>query len=254
MSYLQIPTRTTADINTSADINQLQFNIDTIYVDGTIGTNALVSKSDGKTGLGVAAPARRLHVMESTTGQSPVFGDTVALLEKNGNCYLEILAGTASNGGMYVSDGAGGDNGGLIYDNPTETWQFSASNGVVTHLNTTGFGIGVIPTTTLDVEGTTSYKQITITSGTFNAQSVTATTTILCNTGSGQITMNGFTGGVIGQIIYLVHLDSANNLVINHQNGSGTQKIGTSTSANVTITGDITITLIWDGSLWRASV
>ena len=115
-------------------------------------------------------------------------------------------------------------------------------------------GIGTdSPATTLDVEGTVSYKHTAFsTAGPTDDLDVSDTTIIECNTVSNSITIGGFTGGVQGQILYLIKTVTANSLVIEHNEGGGSQDIFFTESSDKTITNYGGVTLYCNGTSWFA--
>lgn len=74
---------------------------------------------------------------------------------------------------------------------------------------------------------------------------------IFCDTTSGDITLSGFSSGVVGQSITIVKNSSDNNLILLHENGS-TKPIRTHNKKTVTVSPGYysKITLYCDGSYW----
>ena len=58
---------------------------------------------------------------------------------------------------------------------------------------------------------------------------------IRCDTTGGSITIGGFTGGVDGYEVILVKPAAGNSLIIEHAEGTGTEKILTGTGADITL-------------------
>jgi hypothetical protein len=87
-----------------------------------------------------------------------------------------------------------------------------------------------------------------------NNYNVTGIGILFINLGSGDMDINGFSGGVIGQVVQLV---STNNLNRNafrlmHENSQGTQKFSNPINGpftNLIVPGGITI--VFDGTYWR---
>ncbi len=113
-------------------------------------------------------------------------------------------------------------------------------------------GIGTSPTTTLDVEGTVSYKHTAFTTaGPTDDVDVSGTTVLECDTSGGHITIGGFTGGVQGQMLYVVKTSSDfYRVILENNEGGGSQDIFSSTNANVTITSRGGVTLYCNGTSW----
>lgn len=74
----------------------------------------------------------------------------------------------------------------------------------------------------------------------------------LSATGSGTFTVNNFTGGVNGQIVHLLCSSSGDNMIIKHNNstGTGAQVILNSTGADITIAGYGMIVFVCSGTFW----
>ena len=118
----------------------------------------------------------------------------------------------------------------------------------------TAVGIGTDdPTTTLDVEGTVSYKHIAFTTaGPSDNVDVSGTTVLEVDTSGGSVTIGGFTGGVQGQILYVVKTTSDTyTLKLENNEGGGSQDIFSSDNADISlvrIRGGVT--LYCNGTSW----
>ncbi len=146
----------------------------------------------------------------------------------------------------YEADSAYGNSGDLQFyvDGATN----STPRMTLQHEGNLGIGINS-PTTTLDVEGTVSYKSIGLSSSS-DAFDVSGATTVTANSASGNIILGGFTGGVQGQIIHVIHRSPTNSLRFEHNEATATQPIFTSTSADKTLSGYGGMTLFCDGNNW----
>jgi len=71
------------------------------------------------------------------------------------------------------------------------------------------------------------------------------------DTSSNTVTIQGLSGGVEGRVVHIVKRSSSNNLVINDNDASGTQKIFTTDGSNITITGRGGVTLVFENSIWQ---
>ena len=193
--------------------------------------------SSGKVGIGTTSPQSALHVEEGDIRIDTAQNGTQALRfsDRNGtegqlqynSQYLKL---------RMLTDAADG----------TDTKRLTVLGGQ----DATAVGIGTDdPTTTLDVEGTVSYKSIGLSSSS-DAFDVSGATTVTANSASGNIILGGFANGVSGQIIHVIHRSPTNSLRFEHNEATATQPIYTSTSADKTLSGYGGMTLFCDGSNW----
>jgi len=193
--------------------------------------------SSGKVGIGTTSPQSALHVEEGDIRIDTAQNGTQALRfsDRNGtegqlqynSQYLKL---------RMLTDAADG----------TDTKRLTVLGGQ----DATAVGIGTDdPTTTLDVEGTVSYKSIGLSSSS-DAFDVSGATTVTANSASGNIILGGFANGVSGQIIHVIHRSPTNSLRFEHNEATATQRIYTSTSADKTLSGYGGMTLFCDGSNW----
>ena len=94
-----------------------------------------------------------------------------------------------------------------------------------------------------------SYKTLTWTATT-GTPDVTGVNVILADTSSNTITLGGLTGGVVGQVVYIVKTSATNNLVLENAEGDGQDFLIDN--------GDLTMTAIaggvicvYNGSKWQ---
>ena len=111
-------------------------------------------------------------------------------------------------------------------------------------------GIGTqSPTTTLDVEGSISYKHVALTADSDDLD-VSGVAVVEC-TPSGTDRLGGLTGGVQGQILYIVKVDSGlGRCIIEHAEGTGNQDIRLFGGVDLMLNTRKGITLYCTGSEW----
>jgi len=73
---------------------------------------------------------------------------------------------------------------------------------------------------------------------------------VMANTSAGTVTIGGLANGVDGQRVYIVKNNSANSLVIEHNEGAGTQKIYTADTVDITMTNYGGVTLVCLAGIW----
>ena len=90
----------------------------------------------------------------------------------------------------------------------------------------------------------------TITSG-GDAVDATGINVLLVDKSGGSVTIGGFTGGVQGQILYIVKTDTANFIQLEHNEGGGSQDIFSSDNSDISLVrvrGGVT--LYCNGTSW----
>lgn len=100
------------------------------------------------------------------------------------------------------------------------TTALTATTATITTLNgTTVNATTKVDTASTEAEMTVSVADLddAITSG--GTVDVTGVSTLFCNTTS-SYTINNFTGGVNGQILYIIKTNNSNNLTLTHSSGS----------------------------------
>jgi len=210
-----------------------------VSADLTVDTSTLhVDSTNNNVGIGTTSPSAELHI--STASPYPSL-----LLESTGNT-ANIMRYTTSDTNWTI---------GIDYDD-----NYSIANGanitsarVLTVLKSNGnVGIGTTsPTTTLDVEGTVSYKHVSLT-GDSDDLDVSGVTVVEC-TPSGTNRLGGLTGGVQGQILYILKVDSGfGRIIIEHNEGTGNQDIFLSGGSDVQLSTRGGMTLYCNGTSWFA--
>jgi hypothetical protein len=140
----------------------------------------------------------------------------------------------------------------LAFGEKLEANDTSLENEWVRITNAGNVGIGTTsPTTTLDVEGTVSYKHTAFsTAGPTDNVDVSDTTVLEVDTSSNNVIIGGFTGGVQGQILYIVKTNTANFIQLEHNEGGGSQDIFLTTGSDERVVGYGGYTLYCNGTSW----
>ena len=215
----------------------------------------------GNVGIGTTSPTEALdvtgniHCSGSLTADSLV---TASLISHEGDTNTLIAFGTdtvtikAGNEAFIT----------IVEDGTQDNIQIGDGGDIDINLNTQLFvegssgnvGIGTTsPTTTLDVEGTVSYKHTTITASS-DAINVSATTVLECDTSGGHIRVGGFAGGVQGQIVHVLKSTADSfRVIVEHDEtpaAGASQRIFTSGASDITITARGGVTCYCTGSEW----
>ena len=103
----------------------------------------------------------------------------------------------------------------------------------------------------VDIDGTVTYKHTAFsTAGPTDNIDVSDTTVLEVDTSSNNVIIGGFTGGVQGQILYIVKTDTANFIQLEHNEGGGSQDIFLTTGADERVVGFGGYTLYCNGTSW----
>lgn len=107
-----------------------------------------------------------------------------------------------------------------------------------------------------DAEAVMAYynRTVELTTGTYTDYDVTDLSYISLSTSGGNIDIKGWANGIYGQMIFFSRLTSANTITIYHNDASATEKIYTTTSANVVVSSYSTFYMIYIGGVWICSV
>ena len=249
--------------------NQGYFDIKRLFsstsLQFTDGTNTPLTLDGANVGIGTTSPLTPLHIESSVNALS----DT----DDPENCHLLLRnpANDTDEGvglGFLISAGTGDIGASVVYKRTGTAakgeLRFNVktntdSEGVITQAMTIAddakVGIGLTaPTTTLDVEGTVSYKHTAFTTaGPTDNVDVSGTTVLECDTSGGHLTIGGFSGGVQGQILYVLKTTTdLNRVILENNEGGGSQDIFLSSGADLSISLPSGIALYCNGSDWFA--
>ena len=206
----------------------------------------------GSVGIGTTSPSTKLHVAGSfkATGVAD-FDDRVDINETS----FPQLTFSDDGGTDKMNMGQSGE---IFYFKTSDTandirFRRSDNTDVLNFdMSNARVGIGTTsPTTTLDVEGTVSYKHTAFsTAGPTDNIDVSDTTVLEVDTSSNNVIIGGFTGGVQGQILYIVKTNTANFIQLEHNEGGGSQDIFITTGADERVVGYGGYTLYCNGTSW----
>ena len=201
-----------------------------LILNGTNGDNV---------GIGTESPVSLLHVDEGDIRIDTASGGNQALrFSEANNTRAQIQYKSGDEQLNFITDNASG----------SDTTRMT----IKSEQDATAVGIGTdSPTTTLDVEGTVSYKHISLTDSSDDLD-VSGCTVVEC-TPSGTDTLGGLTGGVQGQILHILKVDSGlGRIIIEHNEGTGNQDIFLSGGSDVMLSSRGGITLYCNGTSWFA--
>jgi len=222
------------DDTTNEDNGKIAFR--TYSANGVTGTRMLIDET-GNVGIGTTSPASLLHLVSA--GES-----TGGLRFQNAHDIVNMFfVGDDNNEGFQITYvGTGGAEIELQADGDLI---LNGSNGDNVGIGTTS------PTTTLDVEGTVSYKHTSLTANSDDLD--VSGVTVVEATPSGTTRLGGLTGGVQGQILYILKVDSGlGRLIIEHNEGTGNQDIFLSGGSDVQLSTRGGMTLYCNGTSWFA--
>ena len=211
----------------------------------------------GNIGIGVTPDANaKFIVSRGVSGVAPG-SNASAVIEDNTSHYLGIYSPDVNETGvLFGKPTLGRASGGVIYTSGNDLNLRTGGNNTRVIIASNGnVGIGsTTPTAKLDVDGDIVVRKTTLnTAGVQNALNRGGGSLIYFNA-IGTITLNGIAGGQDGMILYLF-TGFNTTLLINNENANAIagNRIGTNTSAAITISGRGGATLIYDSatSLWR---
>jgi len=248
------------------DVNDLRITNAYNHDDGDIhlqtrSTTRMSVLGNGNVGIGVTSPDVPLEI----NGGSGTDLDPLLRINKDvdgdgsatGILIGAVAAGQSKAGIFFENKGIGSGRGSLHFcsDNTNDTSDATIADARMTIIDGGNVGIGTTsPTTTLDVEGTVSYKHTAFTTaGPTDNVDVSGTTVLECDTSGGHLTIGGFSGGVQGQILYVLKTTTdLNRVILENNEGGGSQDIFLSSGADLSISLPSGIALYCNGSDWFA--
>jgi hypothetical protein len=198
----------------------------------------VVDASNHKVGVGTDSPDVELHVVDST-GQVTIRAESGV----DDNAAISLYSDSTQKAiiGYYAPEDS-------VKISHAEAGVTLATTHLVVKEGKIGIGTAS-PTGTLDVEGTFVVRRKACTSST-DALDVSGASSINIDSNGGDITIGGLSGGVSGQVVYLFKNSIANNVIIEHSEATGTQKIITADTADITLSNYGGVTLVCTGNYW----
>ena len=182
-------------------------------------------------------------------GDLKVFSDSDTypqfVLQSKQGIQCQLLVEAVANSSSYVR--IENNQGFWKINKPASTTSLEFTDGTNTPL--------ILDGSNVDIDGTVSYKHTAFsTAGPTDNVDVSDTTVLEVDTSGGSVTIGGFTGGVQGQILYVVKTTSdAYTLKLENNEGGGSQDIYLSGNADLSIVRNRGgITLYCTGSIWIA--
>ncbi len=221
-------------VQMSTLVSYMEASITTLELDTLIVLGeTILARDGGSVGIGTSLPGAQLHLNAGTSADQLRIGASSNLYKigRDSGTGLLSFQGTQAGATGYVFKN---------YDGSTDLIILDSGN--------VGIGIAA-PQSKLEINGAMSSGQSTIITDT-DALDVAGVNSVLCNTINNSITIGGLANGVTGQVVRLIKIHANNNLIIEHGEGSGTQKIITPDQADITLTTYGGVTLVYDGAFW----
>ena len=231
---------------------ELRFNVKTNTIDDGVISQAMVIDDSANVGIGTTSPTADLHINSANSTKlyltcsdsNPTAAAAIRFSEQEdgANNYFELDYSGSANTLAFHSNNQG------------NMFTLDRSNNRI-FTDTAKVGIGIsVPTTTLDVEGTVSYKHTAFTTaGPTDSIDVSDTTVLEVDTSSNNVTIGGFSGGVQGQVLYIVKTDTTNFIQLEHDEtpaAGSHQKIFLTSGADERVVGYGGYTLYCNGTNW----
>jgi hypothetical protein len=209
----------------------------------------------GNVGIGTTSPTTTLDVNGTANFSDDVtLPDSKKIYLGNGND-LEIHHNGSNS---VIKDNGTGDLS--LQSNGAKVSMYDAANGAFMAKFNTGAGVELLhngtevfetTSTGVNIQGTVTYKHISVTSSS-DAVDVSGATVVEC-TPSGNVSIGGFTGGVQGQVIHILKVDSGfGRVFLEHNEGTGNQDIFLSGGGDIALATRGGVTLYCTGSEWIA--
>jgi len=202
-------------------------------------TNTLYLEDTGNVGIGTSSPDTQLDIEKnSSTGMRVLCTDTA------GTAGI-ILAETATEFAVITKYGS-------THANFADKLVIANFEGDIAFLPTSNVGIGVPdPHSKLEVNGAISSATAILSADT-DAYDVSGINTLFVSTSAANRTIGGLSGGVTGQVLNVVKINSGNTLTLEHNEASGTQKILMHQATDETISANDYggYTLVFNGTYW----
>ena len=233
-------------------------------------TNNLIVTDAGRVGIGTTTPNKQLDLEQT----SAAGGGTIALTTSEttvvADDYLGQIYFRGRDSNTYATGAriaVKGDNtwGALDVDDddaPSRMEFYVQSDGTdddmasprMTIDSTGNVGIGeTSPACKLEVAGAISGNMVTTsTAGPTDNLDVSGAFIVKCDTSSNNVTIGGLAGGVEGQVLHIAKMTSSNDLVLENNEGGGSQNIYLCTGADETVTTYGGWVLVCNGSSWMA--
>jgi len=230
-----------------------------VATDGTTYTEKMVIKSGGNVGIGTTSPQTRLDVRPTARVTAYNAGDLTTWSDIH--THNLINTENAASGisfsvyGLYNAN-AGAGMAAIRMDTTAEldlafiTRGDAVASSEKMRITSTGnVGIGVTdPHSKLEVNGAISSSTATVTTSADNTD-VSGINTLWITTAGGDVVLGGLTGGVDGQVLYVIRKDTTNDLTLENAEGAGDQDFIMHQGSDEIIDGG-GVVLVCDGSDW----